>query len=140
MDDRDRQRLAVAHRILDATRHQSFREETVPGAEGRHVFVPALPDDTMAELFDRLRSAHGPIHVAVPEKDGITIFVMALRKQLPRHASRSIPSDPCPVSRESEVSMVLEYMRLRGGRIFFREAIPEIALEIVEGPTALPAL
>jgi hypothetical protein len=138
MDAKDRQRLAVAHRILDATRHQSFRDETLATGTGDHVFVPALPSDTMAGLFDQLREIDGPLHVAVPEGDQITIFLMASNKPAKHASLPSGASDCCPISPESQVSMVLYYMRHRGGRILFREATPQISLELVEGPSSFP--
>ena len=137
MDDRDRQRLAVAHHILNAVRRKRFRDETLSTDANDHTFAPALPDDVMAGLFDQLHETAGPLHVAVPEGDHITVFVMAPSKPA-KHAS--LPpgnSDYCPISPDSQVSMVLEYMRVQGGRILFREATPQISLELVEGPASL---
>jgi hypothetical protein len=60
VDPRDRQRLAIAHRILDAVRNKNFRSETLATGAGNHVIVPAVPDDTMASLFDQVRLTGGP--------------------------------------------------------------------------------
>jgi hypothetical protein len=136
VDARDRQRLAVAHRILGAVRQKNFRDDTLSTKDGDHVFVPALPDDTMARLFDQLRNTDGPLHVFVPEGDELTIFVMAPHTP-PKHASRRSDSY-CPVSPESHVSMVLQYMRLKGGRILCREETPEISMQLVEADTGHP--
>ena len=139
MDPKDRQRLAVAHRILDAVRSKSFRAETLATRAGEHVIVPALRDDTMDSLFEQLREADGPLHVAVAHGDGLIVFVMVPRKTA-RHAGQQIdPDDDFPMSQGMSVGIVLDYLILREKPIIFHEACPQVSLELVENPTTGPA-
>lgn len=138
MDPKDRQRLAVAHRILEAVRNKGFRSETLATNTGEHVIVPALPDDTMASLFEQLRAADGPLHVAVPDGKNLSVFVMVPLKGA-RHAGPSLdPDEDFPMSPGMSVGLVLDYLRLREKPIIFHEACPEVSLELVEKPAPAP--
>lgn len=138
MDPKDRQRLAVAHRILEAVRSKSFRSETLATNTGEHVIVPALPEDTMASLFEQLRATDGPLHVAVPDGKNLSVFVMVPLKGA-RHAGPSIdPDENFPMSPGMSVGLVLDYLRIREKPIIFHEACPEVILELVEKPAPGP--
>lgn len=134
MDPRDRQRLTVAHRILDAVRSAGFRSETLATSAGQHVMVPALHDDTMGPLFDRLRETGGPIHVATLHGSNLAVFAMVPRKP-GRHAGRQAdPDDEFPVGRDMSVGIVVDYLILRNRPIVLHEASPSVCLELVESP------
>jgi hypothetical protein len=139
MDAKQRQRLAVAHRVLQATRSKQFRSETLATSTGDHVFIPALPDDTMGMLFDQLRAANGPIHVAVIDNDQLMILAMVPVKP-GKHAEPDVdPDDNFPVGPEVPVGILLDYLRLRDRPILCRELTPKVSLELVDGPRALCA-
>lgn len=140
MDPRDRKRLVVAHRVLDAIRSQGFRSETLATRAGDHVILPALYDDTMGPLFDRLRAGGEPLHVATLHGDSLAVFVMVPHKRA-RHAGRDAdPDDEFPVGREMAVGMVIDYLILRDKPIVIHEASPRtISLELVENPESMPA-
>ena len=136
MESRDARRMAVAHQILDAIRDKEIRDDTVANRSGEHVIVPALLDDTMADLFEQLRTADGPMHVAVRDGNALVFFVMT--SHTPRHAGVSADrEDPCPIRPDTPVSMVLDYLRLAGAPVLCREASPEVSLELVDGNVAL---
>lgn len=136
MDPNDRRRLAVAHRILDAVRTKSFRSETLATRAGQHVIVPALPDDTMGPLFDRLRESGEPIHVATLHGTELAVFVMVPHTPA-RHAGRQAgPEDEFPVNRDMSVGIVVDYLILRERPITLHEVSPNISLELVENPEA----
>ncbi len=136
MGSREARRAAVAHRVLDAIRHKAFRDETLANQSGDHVIVAALPDDTMAELFEQFKTAKSTMHVAVADSDALVMFVMAPHLPRSRHAKDSYrPDDPCPISPDTPVSMVLDYLRLADRPVLCRQATPEARLELVEGCT-----
>lgn len=140
VDPRDRQRLAVAHRILDAIRSKSFRSETLATRAGEHVIVPALPDDAMATLFDQLRDTGGPLHVAVLSDGNLIVFAMT-RLRTARHAGPqgdAVDND-FPVSPHMSVGIVLDYLLLRGKPMIFHEETPQVSIELVENPQDEPA-
>lgn len=128
---REARRMAVAHQVLDAIRSKELRRATEANRSGEHVIVPALLDDTMADLFEQLESADGPLHVAVRHGDELVLFAMA--PHTPRHAGANADTeDPCPIHPDTPVSMVLDYLRLAGAPILCREASPEVSLELVD--------
>jgi hypothetical protein len=137
MDSKARQRLAVSHHVLEAIRNKQFRDQTLATRSKDHVFVPALPEDPMGILFDQVREAGGPIHVAVEDNDDLLIFVMA-----PIVPSRhSMPSTDAyerfPIDPGVSVGIVLDYLRMRDRPILCREANPQVSLELVEGPSEI---
>ena len=136
MNAKDRARLAVAHRILDAARSQAFRSETLATNAGEHVIVPALPDDTMASLFDQLRRADGPLHVAVPHGNDLLVFVMVEHNRARHAGAEAGPEDDFPMSPGMSVGIVLDYLILRDKPLIFHEASPQVSLELVENPGA----
>ena len=139
MDPRDRQRLSVAHRILDAVRTKSFRSETLATRAGEHIIVPALPDDVMGPLFDQLRESWEPLHVATLHGEHLAVFAMVPHKPA-RHAGRhDDPDDEFPVNRDMSVGIVLDYLILRDKPIVIHEASPNISLELVENPESEPS-
>lgn len=131
---RQRQRLAVADQVLQALRAKEFRSDT-PASPHSHdrVILPALPDDAMGMLFDQLRAIDGLLHVAVPDEGRLVVFSMSPRRR-PKHAAvNSAPVlDPCPVSRESQVIMVLRYLQMHGEPIICYEASPNVTIELVD--------
>lgn len=130
MDARSRERLAVAHTILRALRHRDFRNE-LDGtrASGEHVVAPALPDDTMGVFFDQLRQSAGTIYIGVPENAGIAVLSLA-QTQRPKHAAPS--RDDCPIHRDTQLKMVIDYLRMSKGPLRCHEATPSITLELVD--------
>jgi hypothetical protein len=115
-------------------RNRELRRATEANRSGDHVIVPALLDDTMADLFEQLESADGPLHVAVRDGEELVLFAMA--PHTPRHASASADTeDLCPIHPDTPVSMVLDYLRLADAPILCREASPEVSLELVDGTT-----
>jgi hypothetical protein len=139
VNHKDRQRLAVAHRILDTVRSRSFRSESLSTQAGEHVIVPALADDTMASLFEQLSTAGGPINVAVADGNDLIVFAMSPIKP-PRHAgAQADPDEDFPMSPGMSVGIVLDYLRLRDKPIIFHEASPQVSLELVEDPNPGPA-
>ena len=130
---RDRTRLAAVEGLLQSVRSKEFRDAIAETTrEGERVVSVALSDDTMASLFDQVRSVHGPVHVAVQQGDGYDIFVMEPYAE-PRHSRmQSKPSDHCPISPHTQVGMVLAYLRARGAPIFCYEASPTVAFKLVE--------
>jgi hypothetical protein len=136
VEAKDRQRLAVAHRILNAVRSKTFRSETLATDAGEHVIVPALPDDIMASLFNQLRQAGGALHVAVLQDDNLLVFAMVEHKRA-RHAGlQADPDDDFPMSPDMSVGMVLDYLILRDRPLIFHEASPQVSVELVENPAA----
>ena len=139
MDPRDRQRLAIAHRILDAVRNKNFRSETLATGAGNHVIVPAVPDDTMASLFDQVRLTGGSVHVATLHGNALAVFAMAPCKPA-RHACPQTDSDDeFPVNPDMSVGIVVDYLILRDRPLLFRKASPQVRLELVENVDAGPA-
>lgn len=133
MNPRDRKRLEVVHGLLSSVRSREFREATAEMTDGgEHVVMSALPDDTMAGLFKRVRAINGPLHVAVRADGGFELFVMEPCTR-PRHAyAPSGEQDDCLVSPDTHVGMVLEYLHVRGAPIFCHEALPSVALKLVD--------
>jgi hypothetical protein len=136
---KDRQRLAVAHRVLDAVRTKSFRSETLATSAGDHVIVPALHDDTMGPLFDRLRETGEPIHVATLHGDNLAVLALVPDKPAKHAGKPTDPDEPFPISRDMAVGMVVDYLILRDRPIVLLEASPHISVALVENPEASPA-
>jgi hypothetical protein len=134
VDTDSRQRLAVAHRILNAVRSKHFRSETLAAKGGEHVIMPALPTDTMADLFEQLRQTGGPLHVAVSHGDDLLVFAMVPHQAAKHAGSSADPDDNFPMSPDMTVGIVLDYLILRGKPITFYEATPQVSLELVENP------
>jgi hypothetical protein len=130
VDDRSRMRLAVAHEVLQALRHGDFRNdlgETI--RSGEHMIVPALPDDPMGSFFDKLRSADGTIYIAVREDDGLAVVSMSPAWP-PRHA---VPApDECPIHRDTQLQMIIGYLRATRGPLTCYEASPGVMVELVD--------
>lgn len=132
MGPRQRQRLELTHNLLQDVRSKEFREATAETTRsGEHVVVPALPDDRMSGLFEKLRAVDGPLHVALREDDGYALFVMEPHKR-PRHACTKPSTQDCAVSPDTEVGLVLAYLRACGRPIFCYEASPCVALKLVD--------
>jgi hypothetical protein len=130
VDARSRARLAVARNVLRALRHRDFRSELgETTASGEHVVVPALPDDTMGALFDQLRSADGPIYVAISDGDDIVVLSMAQARP-PKHAAPT--RDDCPIHRDTQLTMIVDYLRMIHGPLTCYEASPGVMLELVD--------
>ena len=130
---RQQQRLAVADQVLQAMRGREFRDDTPVNPHTRdRVILPALPDDKMGMLFDQLRAVGG-LHVAVPDGDRLMVFSMSARRR-PKHAAENIRPelDRCPISRESQVIMVLRYLQVHGRPIICYEASPSVTIELVD--------
>jgi len=133
----DRERLETAHKVLRSLRSADVRrgtEET--NANGARVFVPALPDDTMGYLFERLRAADSPVHVAVRYKSGLFMFSME-PYATPRHA-RELPrkDDHCEIKSGTHVGMVVNYLRFHKAPVFLYEPEPTVALKVLEDTLA----
>jgi hypothetical protein len=133
VNPKDRKRLNITHSLLQAVRSKEFRDATAETTRrGEHVVTSALPDDTMAGLFEQVRTIDGPLHVAVPDGDGFELFVMEPYAR-PRHAySQAAEQDRCPISPDTHVGMVLEYLRVRGAPIFCYEASPNVAFKLID--------
>jgi hypothetical protein len=99
------------------------------------VIVPALPDDTMASLFNQVRQSGGPVHVATLHGNDLAVFVMAPCK-LAKHACPQTEKDEFPISPDMSVGIVIDYLILRGRPLLFRKASPQVSLELVENPDA----
>lgn len=123
-------RLAVAHEVLQALRRGDFRNELGETIKsGEHVIVPALPDDPMGGFFEKLRAAGGTIYIAVREEDGLAVLSMTPARP-PRHA---VPSpDDCPIHRDSELQMVIGYLRATRRPLTCYEASPGVMMELVD--------
>jgi hypothetical protein len=138
VDARARQRLEVARMALRLLRHRDFRNEVADtNAHGEHVIVPALPDDTMGELFGQLHAAKGTIYVAVPDGDELAIITMTPTRPA-RHAAAS---DDCPIYRHMEVKMVLDYLRMCRTPVRCYEALPDVPnvmMQLLNDGPALP--
>jgi hypothetical protein len=130
VDDRSRRRLAVAHEVLQALRYGDFRSELGETIRsGEHVIVPALPDDPMAGFFDKLRAADGTIYIAVRQKDGLAVLSMSPARP-PRHA---VPSpDDCPIHRNTELQMIVGYLRATRRPLTCYEASPGVMVELLD--------
>lgn len=140
MDHKERERLTVAHRVLEATRSKSFRSETLATHAGEHMIVPALPDDTMASLFEHLRAADGPLNVAVADGDSLIVFAMIPITPARHAGAQTDPDDDnFPMSPSMSVGIVLDYLRLRDKPMIFHEASPQVSVELVEDPNPGPA-
>jgi hypothetical protein len=98
-------------------------------ARGEHVIIPALPDDTMGQFFDQLRSAKGTIYIATLEGDDVALISMA-PSPAPKHAAAS--GDDCPIYRHTEVQMVIEYLRACRVPVRCYEACPSVLLELLD--------
>lgn len=130
MDDRSRMRLAVAHEVLQALRHGDFRNELGETIRsGEHVIVPALPDDPMGGFFDKLRAADGTIYIAVREENGLAVMSMSPARP-PRHAAPT--RDECPIHRDSQLQMIIGYLRMVRGPLTCYEASPGVMVELVD--------
>jgi len=101
------------------------------------VIVPALPDDTMGEFFDQVREAQGTIYVATMEEDGVALLSMSPSPP-PRHAAPS-EEDTCPIHRQSELMMVINYLRTRRTPLRCSEVPPSVMLELVDEGPPIPA-
>jgi hypothetical protein len=140
VDAKERQRLALALYILDAVRCKSFRSETLATASNEHVIVPALPDDTMASLFDQVRLSGGPVHVATLHDNALAVFAMVPHKPARHAIPQTEPDDEFPVSPDMSVGILVDYLILRDRPVVFRAASPQVSLELVENPAAGTAL
>lgn len=123
-------RLGVAHEVLQALRYGDFRRElNETCASGEHVIVPALQDDTMGGFFGKLRATGGTIYIAVREQSGITVLSSPPAWR-PKHA---IPlPDDCPVHGDTELQMIIDYLRLTRTPLTCYEASPGVMTELVD--------
>lgn len=130
-DSKRRARLVVAHTALTLLRRKDFRS-TLEGTntDGEHVIIPALPGDRMGYFFDQLRVADGPIYVAVLEGDGVVILAMAPRRA-PKHAVPEQEEAFPAIHRDTEILMVLDYLRAQRGPITCFEVAPVVLVELV---------
>lgn len=123
-------RLAVAHEVLQALRRGDFRSELGETIRsGEHVIVPALPDDPMGGFFDKLRAADGTIYIAMREENGLTVLSMSPARP-PRHAVP--PPDECPIHRDTQLQMIIGYLRATRGPLTCYEASPGVMVELVD--------
>jgi hypothetical protein len=138
VDAKQKERLALASRVLRALRHRDFRNELrETGRSGDHVVLPALPDDTMGTFFDQLRRSGGTIYIAVPEDEEITVLSLA---QTPPRPHAESAEDDCPIHRDTQIQMVVELLRVIRAPLPCCEAAPGVTLELVdEAPPAVPA-
>jgi hypothetical protein len=116
-------------------RSKSFRSDTLATRAGEHIFVPALPQDTMGSLFDQLREADGTLHVAVVHGKDLLIFAMVEHKRARHAGPQADPADYFPMGPDMRVGIVLDYLILRNRPIIVQEASPQVSLELVENPS-----
>src|SRR5258708_40251295 len=92
VDARTRARAVAAHKVAQWLLVPDFRN-SVPdtNAEGSHVVIPALPDDTMDEFFAQARAAKGTIYIAMLEHDDLTVVGLSPLRHA-RHAAL-LPED-----------------------------------------------
>jgi hypothetical protein len=131
VDARSRERLKVAQVILKALRGQDFRGAAQKtDAQGQHVIIPALVDDPMGQFFEDFRQADGTVYIATVDDGTITVLSVSPTHQ-PRHAV-PVP-DPCPMHAETELGMVISYLRVHRAPITFYEAPRNVTLNLVDG-------
>ena len=129
MDTRARSRLVVAHAVLKALHRKDFRNDVGDtNAAGEHVIVPALPDDKMSAFFEQLRRANGTIYIATMEGEHVAVLSMAPVRP-PKHAAPS--EEDCPILPDTELIMVIQYLRARRAPLTCYEAHP-VMLELVD--------
>lgn len=118
-------------------RSKDFRSDaSETSGSGEHVIVPALPDDTMGQFFDQLRDAAGTIYVATLEGDEVALVSLS-PSPAPKHAAPS-DDDICPVHRQSELMMVISYLRERRTPLRCYEVPPGVMLELVDDKPSMP--
>lgn len=134
MDARAAARLKIARQALLLLRNRDFRNEFAAiNADGDHVFIPALVDDTMDQLLDQFRAADGPVYVAAPDGDDLAVLSVTLA-HLPRHAA---PDDePCPVYGTTDLGMVISLLKASKRPVTFYEAPVKVLLELVDDGAA----
>jgi hypothetical protein len=131
VDARERRRMAVAHTALRLLRRKDFRTVvTGTNTHGEHVIIPALQDDPMGYFFDQLREAGGPVYAALLVGEGVAIVGMEPEPP-PGHAPTTDDED-CPIHRNTEIGMVLEYLRAHGRVITCYEVAPNVLVQLVE--------
>lgn len=135
MDDRQRSRMAVAHAALTLLRRRDFR--TIAGdtnGAGEHVIVPALPDDPMGFFFDQLRAVDGPIYATLLEGDGVVVLGMSPRRLDggPKHGVPPALGDTSGIHPNTQIALVLEYLRVHKRPVTCYEVAPSVSVELVD--------
>lgn len=131
MDARSKERLKVAQTVLKSLRNQDFRSDmSCISAQGNHVVIPALPDDPMDQFFEDFRRAEGTVYIATIE-GGELIVLSVSPAHAPRHAAPA--SDPCPIYPDTELGMVISYLKLRRAPLPFYQACKSVMLDLVDG-------
>jgi hypothetical protein len=132
--------MIVAHKALQALKRADFRNDVpATNSSGEHVMVSALPDDTMAMFFDRLREEQGPIYVITLEGEELVVVTMTPVHE-PRHAAPRDDDGDCIVHRDAQLQMVIEYLRARRAAVTIYEAPDNVMVNLVDDGPPIPSL
>lgn len=120
---------------MRALRNRDFRAGLPDtNGNGERVIIPALPDDTMGQFFDQLRSANATIYLATLDGEGVIIVTMAPLHEA-RHAAAS--ADDCLIYRHTELQMVINYLRTQRGPVVCREAPQNVLFDLIDDPSEM---
>lgn len=109
---------------------------SVKDALGTRPIIVALPDDRMGWAFERVRKMGGSANITFFVGDDLAVIGVE-----PGPADLPVADeDDCPVTAETQIGMLLEYLRVRRRGVHCRLVEPEYTLELLEEPPpAVPA-
>jgi hypothetical protein len=140
----DPQRKALARRATGALAAAKVRQmlatsvdEVAPGMQLPIIVV--LPEDPMGYVFDRLREHHRGAVLASLDATEHLVFVPMAPASLLAKTPVIDRHGPCPINRQTTMSMLLALLKVTDGPIACREVAPTVCFERVVDPGELIA-
>ncbi|MGH3826155.1 MAG: hypothetical protein ACRDQX_03125 [Pseudonocardiaceae bacterium] len=134
MDTREQRRARTVPAIARLARSRDFRSTfaEVANAPGDQTIIPALPDDTVGYVLDRLRDAGGTAVLVLMTEQTFRIAVL-LPASDARIAVAAEDDTVTPVHEDCQVDMFFDYLAQVGTAI-----IKRVAAKLVDhGPLQL---
>jgi hypothetical protein len=136
-----RQRLAVSREVMKALRHRDFRNALdLTDANGEHTVVVALPSDPMRRIFKQLKRVSGVAYIGVTDAEGDIEFIAVGPPESVAPDDKSGASDECPIHGDASVGLLLAYLREHRRPLRFREADPDVTVQLVDDLGPYPSL
>lgn len=122
-------RADIARAVAEALRERDFRSDlSLEGEEPTRILI-ALPDETVASVFERVRAQDRAAQVATVE-DGSLRFLEVHESELEEG------QEPVEVGGSTPFKMLLTYVSLYPGRPVYCTEVPDLHVSVTgeEGP------
>ena len=130
-DNAERRRALLAGRVARAMDTEWRTDTLVRDSHGGIPLLVALPTDTMGEVFARLRNKHPDGANVVTTSAGELVALSMERVELVDGGCTPTVQDDCPVHPDTQVAMLIAYLRERTAGVRCYEVAPDYEMALV---------